>query len=83
MLLLFVRRRAAEVAASTKPGRVTVSIVNPGSAISDVNRETTGLERAFVKLLELTVFRRAGVGSRTLVSAAAGGAGAHARAVSE
>ena len=77
MLLLAVRELAAEISKSQKGGNIVVSVVNPGSVKTDINRDSTGLSAIGRFLLRTLIMRSTEEGSRTLVHAAQGGSEAH------
>lgn len=70
--LLLARQLARHVTASPQPGRIVVSIVNPGAVRTDILREAGFLFRLYLKFLYFVLMRTAEEGSRTLVSAAWG-----------
>lgn len=78
--LFLVRELAAQVTAAGKPGRVTVSILNPGWVKSALNREGAPFYFLF---FEKFVARETERGSRTLVHAAEGGPETHGQYLSD
>ncbi len=63
--------------ASPKGDKVIINDVNPGMVVTDVMREWTGLKAIMLKAMQITLFRNAEIGSRTLVNAAEGGRETH------
>ncbi|KAH7040921.1 uncharacterized protein B0I36DRAFT_260386 [Microdochium trichocladiopsis] len=85
MELLLVRELAGHVSAREEKdpagaGRVTVSVVNPGWVITDLQREGVGLLMALGRRF---VARDTELGSRTLVHAAQGGRETHGQFLSD
>lgn len=77
MELLLVRQLAHRVTESSQPGRVTVSILNPGAVRTDIMREAGFFFRLYLRFLWLVMMRTAEEGGRTLVHAAGGGRETH------
>lgn len=77
MELLLVRELAGQVTKSSKPGRITVSILNPGFVRTDIMRDSTRLFYIHYVCLAALLARTAEEGGRILVSAAEGGEQTH------
>lgn len=75
--LLCTRELAAEVTKSGKPGKVIVSLINPGSVRTEIMRHAGYFFSLYVTAVRSVLSRSAEEGSRTLVSAAEGGAETH------
>ncbi|RYP68165.1 hypothetical protein DL771_006815 [Monosporascus sp. 5C6A] len=70
--LLAVRELANELSASTKPGKIICSILNPGTVVTGMDREGHGIRSALFQVFLKLVGRSAEEASRTLVHAAQG-----------
>lgn len=77
MELLLVRELADQITKSSKPGRITVSILNPGFVKTDIMRDATWLFQIYVVSLSAALARTAEEGGRILVNAAEGGEETH------
>lgn len=77
MELLLVRELAEQITKSSKPGRVTTSIINPGFVKTDIMRDASWLYHIYVRGLAAIMARTAEEGGRILVSAAEGGEETH------
>lgn len=77
MELLLVRELAAQVTRSPNPGRITVSILNPGFVRTDIMRDGTWLFHIYYVCLAALMARTAEEGGRILVNAAEGGEETH------
>lgn len=76
--ILVVRAMADAVNASSKP-HVIVNCLTPGVCKSNFFRESKGIGRLIVGLVNLLIARSSEVGGRTLVAAAAGGEETHGK----
>jgi retinol dehydrogenase 12 len=80
MQLLLIRELAARSTASSKPGNVVISIINPGYVNTSIMREAGAALKAFMAvILKPLSARTAEEGGRTLVFAAYGGEETHGR----
>lgn len=77
MELLLVRELADQVTKSSKPGRITVSILNPGFVRTDIMRDSTWLFHMYYVCLAALLARTTEEGGRILVNAAEGGEETH------
>lgn len=77
MELLLVRELAEQVTKSSKPGRITVSILNPGFVRTEIMRDGTWLFHIYYLCLAALLARTAEEGGRILVNAAEGGRETH------
>lgn len=77
MELLLVRELADQITKSSKPGRVTTSILNPGFVKTDIMRDASWLYSIYVCSLAAIMARTAEEGGRILVNAAEGGEETH------
>lgn len=77
MELLLVRELADHITKSSKPGRVTASIINPGFVKTDIMRDASWLYHIYVRGLAAMMARTAEEGGRILVNAAEGGEETH------
>lgn len=75
--LLCTRELATEITASSKPGRLVVHLVSPGSVRTDLNRDAEYRRKLGGNALKAVLSRSAEEGSRTLVAAAEGGDWTH------
>lgn len=75
--LLGVRELAASVTHSSKPGNITVSLINPGFVKTEIMREASPVFALFVAGLAKIYSRTPEEGGRILVSAAEGGKETH------
>ena len=74
--LLCFRELANDVTKSSKQ-RIIVSLINPGFIKTDIMRDTSGLYKLYIKVMQKTLSRPTEVGGRILVSAAEGGDETH------
>ncbi|RDW73549.1 short-chain dehydrogenase family protein [Coleophoma cylindrospora] len=81
--LLMVLELANLVSNSSKPGDVTVSIVNPGFVDTKVMRNASATFHFFFRPYRSLVARSAEEGARTLLHAAAGGKETHGQYLSD
>ncbi|RDW87243.1 short-chain dehydrogenase family protein [Coleophoma crateriformis] len=81
--LLMVRELANQISNSSKPGDVTVSIVNPGFVDTEVMRNASATFHFFFRPYRSLVARSAEEGTRTLLHAAAGGKETHGQYLSD
>jgi NAD(P)-dependent dehydrogenase (short-subunit alcohol dehydrogenase family) len=82
--VLFVRALAEKM--NTGPHaseRVILNMVNPGLCHSSLMRNTKGIMGLIVQLLKLILARSTELGSRTLVTSAAGGSETHGKYMSD
>lgn len=77
MELLLVRELADQITKSSKPGRITVTILNPGFVKTEIMRDATWLFRIYCVCLAAAMARTSEEGGRILVSAAEGGEETH------
>jgi retinol dehydrogenase 12 len=75
--LLLVRELARRITDSSKPGRITASILNPGFVRTEIMRDGTWLFHIYYVCLAALLARTAEEGGRILVSAAEGGRETH------
>ncbi len=75
--LLMVRELADQIANSSKPGNITVTIANPGFVKTEVMRNAPAAFHFFFKPYRALVGRSAEEGARTVMHAAAGGKELH------
>lgn len=75
--LLLVRELADQMSKSNKGNTVIVSILNPGSVITDIARDEGFRSKVFAWLLHHLLARPTEEGARTLVHAAEGGEETH------
>lgn len=75
--LLIVRELAEQITKSSKPGRITTSVINPGFVKTEIMRDATFLFKVYVVLLAAAMSRTPEEGGRTLVNAAEGGEETH------
>lgn len=59
--------------------RVIVNCLTPGACKSDFFRETKGVSKIFMTIMQTMIARSTEVGSRTLIAAAAGGEDTHGK----
>ncbi|KAI1360902.1 putative short-chain dehydrogenase/reductase family protein [Xylaria arbuscula] len=76
-LLAFRELSDAVAQSSSKPGDVVISMANPGSVITNLDREGQGLRGRIWSAYVRVVGRTAEEGSRTIVHAAEGGRNTH------
>ncbi|RYP18279.1 hypothetical protein DL765_003999 [Monosporascus sp. GIB2] len=67
-----LRELANKLSASTKPGKVICSILNPGTVVTEIDREGHGIRSALFQVFLKIVGRNAEEASLTLVHAAQG-----------
>ncbi|KAI0426547.1 putative short-chain dehydrogenase/reductase family protein [Xylaria sp. FL1042] len=78
LLELFAFRELSEaIKQSSKPGNIVVSMVNPGSVLTGLDREGRGIRALIWSVYIRAVGRTAEEGSRTIVHAARGGQETH------
>lgn len=77
MELLLVRELAKQITKSSKPGRITVSILNPGFVRTEIMRDATWLFHIYYVCLATLMARTPEEGGRILVNAAEGGEETH------
>lgn len=77
MELLLVRELADQITKSSKTGRITTSILNPGFVRTDIMRDGTWLFHIYYICLAAIMSRTAEEGGRILVNAAEGGEETH------
>ncbi|RYP71039.1 hypothetical protein DL770_008178 [Monosporascus sp. CRB-9-2] len=70
--LLAVRELANKLSVSTQSGKVICSILNPGTVVTEIDREGHGIRNALFQVFLKLVGRNAEEASRTLVHAAQG-----------
>jgi retinol dehydrogenase-12 len=75
--LLCTRELAADITKSDKQGRLTISLINPGSVRTDIMREAGYWYSLYVAAFRSVLSRSAEEGGRTLVNAAEGGEKTH------
>jgi len=78
-----VRELADQITHSSKPGNLTVSIVNPGFVNTEVMRNASATFHFFFKPYKMLLGRSAEEGSRTMLHAAAGGKETHGQYLSD
>jgi retinol dehydrogenase-12 len=81
--MLMVRELANRITNSSKPGDVTISIVNPGFVKTEIMRHASATFRFFFKPYRMLLARSAEEGARTLLHAAAGGKETHGQYLSD
>lgn len=72
-----IQELAKRTRASPKGDKVIINDVNPGMVVTEVMKEWTGIWGVFLSILQVTLFRKAEVGSRTIMNAAEGGKETH------
>ncbi|KAK5653223.1 hypothetical protein OQA88_9122 [Cercophora sp. LCS_1] len=77
--LLTAREFAKEVTNSTKPGRVIVSVTNPGFVRTDIMRHGGPLFQIYLKIISAAFARTTEEGARTLVLPAQGDEATHGK----
>ncbi|KAK7707702.1 hypothetical protein SLS63_013695 [Diaporthe eres] len=77
MELLLVRELAGQITKSSKPGRVTTSIINPGFVRTDIMRDGSWLFHIYYVCLAALMARTSEEGGWILVNAAEGGEETH------
>ncbi|KAK2609684.1 hypothetical protein N8I77_003174 [Diaporthe amygdali] len=77
MELLIFRELADQITKSSKPGRITTSIINPGFVKTEIMRDGTWLFRIYYVCLAALMSRTPEEGGRILVNAAEGGKETH------
>lgn len=77
MQLLVVQELAAQITESSKPGDITVSVVNPGFVKTSIMRNAGTVFKIFFPPWRALIARSTEKGSRTLLHGAAGGKETH------
>ncbi|KAH8884054.1 putative short-chain dehydrogenase [Thozetella sp. PMI_491] len=81
--LLMIRELASLTARSTKPGDITINIVNPGFVRTEVLRHASATFHFFFKPYAKVVGRSQEEGARTILNGAEGGKGTHGEYLSD